>query len=289
MKKELEKEQTRIKAWRTEAERELSERLHEGTVEITEEYDEKKEEEWRKEHRKKVKHHFQSLAKDKSKNAEAQKTSTEDEKELWDKLDQLELEEELAQYRESQRKVKAKSEKLEKRNSIAAASQSSQSQNTPNPEKPSILKSKQNNDIVKEMPLTTVPVPVSEKRKVSFDQSKDTTHTYIKENKKGNPETFNVSPSTSSQPHALVTDFVKDIVVERNPNFAKAGPDNKEMASFPVEPMSSFKQEHLAQNVSEAVKAKGAGDGPPEANSAKRVERVSLFKQKQMQKQNEGN
>lgn len=94
----LKKEVDLINNWKQEAERQLVETIGEGTVEIREDYDEEYENRWKVLHRENLRRYHQQNAK---KRAEAKNEKVDDDDaDLWTRLDELELQEELDDYLE---------------------------------------------------------------------------------------------------------------------------------------------------------------------------------------------
>ncbi|CAL8086947.1 unnamed protein product [Orchesella dallaii] len=95
----LRKERELINNWKQEAERQLVETIGEGTVEIREDYDEQHERHWREQHRESVRRYHQQQAK---RRVEARQEKSQVEDELWSRLDELELQEDLVAYLEEE-------------------------------------------------------------------------------------------------------------------------------------------------------------------------------------------
>lgn len=88
-----------INNWKQEAERQLVETIGEGTVEIREDYDEEYEKRWQEKHRESVRRYHHQRAKER---LEAKQEKNKENGELWSRLDELEIQEELENYLEQE-------------------------------------------------------------------------------------------------------------------------------------------------------------------------------------------
>lgn len=95
----LKKEKELINNWKQEAERQLVETIGEGTVEIREDYDEEYERCWQEQHRESVRRYHHQRAKER---LEAKQEKNKENGELWSRLDELEIQEELDNYLEQE-------------------------------------------------------------------------------------------------------------------------------------------------------------------------------------------
>lgn len=95
----LKKERELINNWKQEAERQLVETIGEGTVEIREDYDEDYEKHWKEKHRDSVRRYHQQKAKER---LEAQQEKNNVKNDMWTRLDELEIQEELESYLEEE-------------------------------------------------------------------------------------------------------------------------------------------------------------------------------------------
>lgn len=109
----LRKERELINNWKQEAERQLVETIGDGTVEIREDYNEDYERHWQEQHRESVRRHHQQLAKQR-REAKQEKSQSVGDAELWVRLEELEIQEELQDYVERENISEEKSANISK-------------------------------------------------------------------------------------------------------------------------------------------------------------------------------
>jgi len=104
MLRKFQEEKELITSWIEEGKRQLAECESEETVEITEVCDEQEELQWRKKHRENVRRHYQQVAREKKKqnSSEVPLPSSTVDQDLMERLEMLELEEELHEYEAKQ-------------------------------------------------------------------------------------------------------------------------------------------------------------------------------------------